>query len=69
MVNQLIKLIKEIREKMPTYKQIFINRFSNKNGNIKKGTKVIEVWNSIEEFLRLVLDPKNKPKKSKLTIK
>ena len=48
---------------MASYREIFFNRFSNKNGNIKKGTKVIEVWDSIEEFLRLVLKPK--PKKSK----
>lgn len=37
--------------------------FANKNGNIKKATRAIDVWNSIEEFLRLVLTPKPKAKK------
>ena len=43
---------------MATYKQLFFQKYSNKNGNIKKGTKAVDVWNSIEEFLRLVLNPK-----------
>jgi len=50
---------------MASYREIFFNRFSNKHGNVKKGTKVAEIWDSIEEFLRLVLTPKVKPKKVK----
>lgn len=48
-----------------TYRELFMIKYANKHGNIKKGTKAIDVWNSIEEFLRLVLDPKEKPKKAK----
>jgi hypothetical protein len=50
---------------MATYKQLFFQKYANKNGNIKKNTKALDVWNSIEEFLRLVLEPKKKPKKKK----
>jgi len=39
--------------------------FSNKHGNIKKGTKAEEVWNSIEEFLRLILATIEKKKKTR----
>ena len=45
---------------MATYRDLFFYKFANPRGNIKKGTKAIEVWNSIEEFLRLVLEPKPK---------
>lgn len=57
---------------MATYKELFFKKYANKRGNIKKGVKAIDVWNSIEEFLRIVLDPKNKPKaekSAKVTIK
>jgi len=46
-----------------TYKELFYLKYANKHGNIKKGTKALDVWNSIEEFLRLVLEPKKKEKK------
>ena len=52
---------------MASYKQLFFMRFANSNGNIKKGTKAEEVWSSMEEFLRLVLAPKPKKKKTKTT--
>lgn len=40
---------------MPTYQQLFFNKFANARGNIKKGTKAREVWASIEEFVRIIL--------------
>jgi hypothetical protein len=48
-----------------TYKELFFLNFSNNRGNIKKGTKAIDVWNSIEEMVRLVLTPVKKVKKTK----
>lgn len=48
---------------MPTYKELFYMKFSNSRGNIKKNTKVSDVWNSMEEFIRLILTPKKKDKK------
>lgn len=51
---------------MATYKQLFFFKFSNKRGNIKKDTKVIDIWNSIEEFLRIVLEPPKENKRKKL---
>jgi len=48
-----------------TYKQLFFQKYANKNGNIKKNTSAEDVWSSIEEFLRLVLEPKPKKKKIK----
>lgn len=50
---------------MVTYRELFYMRFSNPRGNIRKGTKTLDVWNSIEEFLRLVLTPPEKTKKVK----
>lgn len=50
---------------MPTYKQIFMLNFANKHGNIKKGVKAEDIWNSIEEFLRLILTPVKKKKTKK----
>ncbi len=50
---------------MATYKQLFFQKYANKHGNIKKGTKAVDVWNSIEEFLRIVLEPKKKVKVKK----
>lgn len=47
---------------MSSYKQIFYSRFANPRGNVKKGVKIDDVWNSIEEFLRLILDPPKQPK-------
>lgn len=48
-----------------TYKQLFFSKYANKNGNIKKNTSAEEVWASIEEFLRIVLEPKPKKKAKK----
>jgi hypothetical protein len=47
---------------MATYKEMFFRTYANSRGNIRKGVKASQIWQSVEEFLRLVLDPKqNKP--------
>lgn len=54
---------------MPTYKETFYLKFANARGNVRKNVKIDDIWNSIEEFLRLVLDPpkKNGTKNKKAT--
>jgi hypothetical protein len=49
-----------------TYKELFFNKFANNRGNIRKGTKALEVWDSMEEFLRLILTPKTKENKKEI---
>lgn len=44
-----------------TYKELFFRKYANARGNIRKNVKAIDIWNSIEEFLRIVLEPKKQP--------
>lgn len=40
---------------MATYKELFFSKYANARGNIRKGVKAIDVWNSIEEFIRIIM--------------